>query len=55
MDPETTLKEMRRLADLILNTPERDIAGLELAEHVQALDGWLTRGGFRPADWDRPL
>jgi hypothetical protein len=24
---------------------------LELAEAIEALDDWITRGGFRPDDW----
>lgn len=53
MDVNETLRELRRLADLILNTPERDIAASELAEHFAALDDWLCRGGFLPAAWQR--
>ena len=26
---------------------------LEIVEHFEALDGWLTRGGFLPTDWDK--
>jgi len=26
---------------------------LELIEHFEALDEWLSRGGFLPADWNK--
>ena len=28
--------------------------GNELATHVRALDGWLSTGGFGPANWQAP-
>lgn len=48
MDPHENLAEQLRLADLILATPERDVAAVELAGHVRALDEWRRRGGFDP-------
>lgn len=61
MDPNITLEELRRLSDHILtmtdaeNTePDVDIGwedARSLAEYVQALDGWISRGGFLPAEW----
>lgn len=26
---------------------------LEIIEHFEALDEWLSRGGFLPADWNK--
>jgi hypothetical protein len=46
MDPNVTLTALRdaiRVGDLEAVT-----------EHFQALDGWLSRGGFKPLDWTRP-
>jgi hypothetical protein len=43
MDPEQTLKDARALAE----AGEVDDA-LEL---YRALDEWVTRGGFLPAEW----
>lgn len=54
MDPDACLKEMRALAGAILvgdvaeNQPHESC---RLAELVEALDGWLSRGGFLPAPW----
>lgn len=56
MDPDANLKEQRailaRLDSDETQTPTRDL--FRLAELVQALDEWLTRGGFLPAGWKRP-
>lgn len=49
MDPNANLAVVRRLAASILDG-ERDLAD-SLAEHVQALDEWLSRGGFLPSAW----
>lgn len=47
MDPDTCLAEIRELVAQSL-TEDDDT---RLAEHVQALDEWLSRGGFLPAPW----
>lgn len=57
MDPDANLREMRTLAAKILAAT--DAEGVELlevdaprlAELVEALDGWIRRGGFLPAAW----
>jgi hypothetical protein len=64
MDPNANLQEQRRLSAEI-NTlieqkdgePSRreaerliDLAG-ELADHAQALDEWISKGGFLPTAW----
>lgn len=46
MDPDVCLAEIRA----ILDKPDAD-AYADLAERVEALDQWLTRGGFLPAAW----
>lgn len=53
MDPDATLAEIRRLADLILNNGGLiDGEGvMKLAEQIQALDEWIMKSGFLPADW----
>ena len=57
MDPNATLEEMRRLMHAILNevsTAQEDFANAErLAELVEAMDGWLSRGGFLPRSWQQ--
>lgn len=52
MDPNTTLADIRESAEVFLSgaNDERAVA---LAEAVIALDEWLTKGGFLPADWSR--
>ena len=59
MDPAANLEEQLKLARLILQTYydedqeiDQDDAA-RLAELVEALDGWITKGGFLPARWRR--
>jgi hypothetical protein len=47
MDPNTNLEQIRALV------AERIEAGDELVELVEALDNWITRGGFLPRDWKK--
>jgi len=56
MDPNKTLDQLRTLVAEILHAEdgedtdpreERDL----LAEWFDALDSWLTSGGFAPSDW----
>lgn len=67
MDPDANLEEQRSLAESILEAldvdedagDEVDIESVRhdaerLAELVQALDQWISRGGFLPKDWRRP-
>ncbi len=56
MDPDAALEELLNLADLVTSladdgewTGDCDI--LRIAELTQALDGWLTTGGFMPTRW----
>lgn len=64
MDPDANLKEQREQAAILLSLPADDLgnytqeeqsrayfASLRLAELVQALDQWITRGGFLPQAW----
>lgn len=60
MDPNANLEELRRLAESMLEAYEdEDSNGIDqddaarLAELVQALDGWITGGGFLPSAWKR--
>jgi hypothetical protein len=50
MDPNTALREIRELADNILNGRQVGDAR-DLAEKIMALDAWLSRGGFPPEEW----
>lgn len=54
MDPDANLARVReltrRLSDPQLPA-ERERATDELVEHVEALDEWLSKGGFLPQAW----
>jgi hypothetical protein len=45
MDVNSTLAELR--AELRADSPDVD----RIAQLFEAMDGWLTRGGFLPSDW----
>ncbi|MEY9969283.1 sensor domain CHASE-containing protein [Streptacidiphilus sp. MAP12-16] len=56
MDPNTILRALRQLTariEEIDNHPDRDWSDLarEALEGIEALDGWLTRGGALPGPW----
>ena len=61
MDPTANKDEQLRIAAGILELYEDEspnfgeIADLaaRLAELVQALDEWLSKGGFLPKEWER--
>lgn len=55
MDPDTALAHIRWLMS---DEGLKSYAGqgwsayaADLMQHVEALDGWITRGGFLPKDW----
>lgn len=55
MDPDEALKNAREAEKSFRSAPiessaER-IAAIKLADAFEALDEWLSRGGFMPADW----
>ncbi len=55
MDPNTTLAELRSLLrDVDDPTVARTYLTAALAERVQALDEWLTAGGYLPTAWRTP-
>lgn len=59
MDPDKNLASQRRLSARIIAIVDkypadaRDLqdTAAELAELVEALDGWIRKGGSLPADW----
>lgn len=55
MDPNEALAKVRALAALMLHEEFEAAGGInaacELAEHITALDEWLSRDGFLPDDW----
>jgi hypothetical protein len=53
MDPNTILDRILELADIQLKVTDLDdFETEELAEAVQNLHEWLSRGGFLPKAWD---
>ena len=46
-NPDLSIPAQARLMRL------RNEAAAKLAEHFEALDGWLTNGGFLPKLWER--
>lgn len=55
MDPNCNLEEQREIAARILKNEGSAATSdvLRLAELVQALDEWITKGGFLPQAWRR--
>lgn len=53
MDPNAALAEIRKLTRDVLKgrADEEDIE--RLAELIEGLDNWLSKGGFLPKNWDR--
>lgn len=54
MDPNATLKRILELVEEIHSTDNPNYLANrapELAEAVEALDEWLSRGGFLPTRW----
>lgn len=58
MDPNETLRFAREALERFQRAPvtTRDsvMAAMDLAEAFEALDGWLSRGGFVPNAWWAP-
>jgi hypothetical protein len=61
MDPNANLTEQRRIAARIMKMIDNDQAGspevaedgARLAELVQALDEWISKGGFLLLAWSK--
>jgi hypothetical protein len=51
MDPNTALMRLRKQAKLALADKAEGIDPIQFAEQFLALDAWLSKGGFAPADW----
>ena len=50
MDPNTTLHELRELVARVQGGLGR-VEPEEFAERFDALDGWMSKGGFVPDAW----
>jgi hypothetical protein len=63
MDPDVALENMREAMEKLKTIPVTTLAGKSYAldddgalictaiEAWEALDGWMSKGGFRPEDW----
>lgn len=50
MDPNEILRRLRELCAL----DNCDLFAMdEIADLFEALDGWITKGGFLPTEWER--
>lgn len=54
MDPNVTLNQIRELVRQLSGpaVDGRDALTTQLLDKVENLDGWISHGGFLPADWD---
>lgn len=50
MDPNETLRLIRIMASFCHDSDDEHARSL--AELVDSLDGWLSRGGFLPKAWE---
>ena len=53
MDPDVVLRDIRSMVEAALDGGRIDTE--ELAEKIESLDNWISRGGFLPAAWRRPV
>lgn len=58
MDPNETLTKLREIkrriqANVDTGTPLSPADAPDMADLFEALDDWLSKGGFLPADWQR--
>ncbi len=60
MDPNATLEQIRATADRVLGpdwsqepAPDLELIVSTMAADFDALDRWLTSGGFLPVSWER--
>jgi len=54
MDPDANLREQRELTERMLDPDSQYVDSgdaLRLAELVEALHEWLSKGGFMPQEW----
>lgn len=55
MDPDEALAQLRALCaeynQAVESDGTRPTLALGIVDEFQALDDWLTNGGFLPADW----
>lgn len=56
MDPNETLRQLRDVLGFgahVINFDEAKRVIDAVSENFEALDEWLSKGGFLPTDWER--
>ena len=53
MDPTANLKELRELYKSVLKDGSDNDTLNRMAELIEALDQWITNGGFLPNQWTK--
>lgn len=53
MDPNANLLEQREIVSRMLDSRGKKGDGERLAELVEALDEWISNGGFLPSRWQQ--
>jgi hypothetical protein len=51
VDPTANLKEQLEITHQMLNKGWNDTDAVRLAELVEALHEWISKGGFLPKQW----
>lgn len=51
MDPNAALATARSATNIVLTDDDAPAPAAALAEAFDALDAWLTSGGFLPTEW----
>ena len=58
MDPNEALKKAREASNIVGSDVSQDVAlaaAVDLMMYFDALEKWMTDGGFRPSDWERKV
>lgn len=56
MDPNIALHDLREAVNEAANPDQytdMEVVAEKIVEAFDALDGWLSRGGFLPGDWSK--
>lgn len=53
MDPNALLQRIRERMAAIKRGEDTDLHYRNLAWEIEALDEWISKGGFLPVDWAR--
>ena len=52
MDPDATLKEILGfIKDIFDEEDKQTPSAIDLANHVESLHTWITKGGYLPTAW----